>query len=143
MRYDQSLVMKSDGIAYGIAGIAFGLVAGWVIGAQRVPGLSPAPVPAATKAQAPAPAGPASAPPPQPLDESKASALKATASEQPNKAEPRVELGNMYFDAQRYQEAIAWYGEALKLSPKDVNVSTDLGLSYWYTDQADRALAQF
>jgi tetratricopeptide (TPR) repeat protein len=134
--------MKSDGIAYGIAGIAFGLVAGWVIGAQKVPGLSsPPPAPAAT-AQA-APAAQTGAPPPQPLDEAKVNALKAAATQQPNDAKSRVDLGNMYFDAQRYQDAIAWYGEALKLNPKDVNVSTDLGLSYWYTDQADKALAQF
>ena len=29
------------------------------------------------------------------------------------------------------------------LDPKDVNVSTDLGVSYYYVNQPDRALAQF
>ena len=33
--------------------------------------------------------------------------------------------------------------EALKLNPNDVNVSTDLGVSYYYTNQPDKALAQF
>jgi tetratricopeptide (TPR) repeat protein len=30
----------------------------------------------------------------------------------------------------------------LKLDPNDVNVSTDLGVSYYYTNQADKAIAQ-
>ena len=30
-----------------------------------------------------------------------------------------------------------------RLAPQDVNVSTDLGISYYYTNQPDRALAQF
>src|SRR5436190_140499 len=57
--------MKSDAIAFGIAGVLFGLVAGW------------------------------------------------------------------------------WYSEALKLAPRDVDVSTDLGVCYYYTNQPDKALAQF
>ena len=32
---------------------------------------------------------------------------------------------------------------ALKLTPNDVNVSTDLGVSYYYMNQADKALEQF
>ncbi len=49
----------------------------------------------------------------------------------------------MYFDAGRYQDAAQWYDAALKIRPKDVNVSTDLGISYYYMNDPDRALAQF
>ena len=56
---------------------------------------------------------------------------------------PRVDLANLYFDAERYDDAIKWYTEALKLAPNDVNVSTDLGVCYYYTNQPDKALAQF
>jgi tetratricopeptide (TPR) repeat protein len=49
----------------------------------------------------------------------------------------------MYFDAERYQDAIKWYGDALKIAPNDVNVSTDLGVSYYYANQPDKALEQF
>jgi superkiller protein 3 len=54
-----------------------------------------------------------------------------------------VQLGNLYFDAERYDDAIKWYAEALALTPKDVNVSTDLGVCYYYTNQPDKALQQF
>jgi len=48
----------------------------------------------------------------------------------------------MYFDAERYQDAIQWYEAAFKLNPNDVNVSTDLGVCFYYTNQADRAVRQ-
>lgn len=132
--------MKPDAIGFGIAGVAFGLIAGWVIGSQQAIVRSGSmPAPGAT-------AGPSSAPavPPAPLlDEAKVSALKSMAEREPSSVEPRVQLANLYFDAERYQDAITWYDEALKLQPNDADVSTDLGVSYYYTNQPDKALAQF
>ncbi len=58
-------------------------------------------------------------------------------------SETRVQLGNLYFDAERYPEATQWYEAALKVDPKNVNASTDLGIAYYYSNQPDRALAQF
>jgi tetratricopeptide (TPR) repeat protein len=49
----------------------------------------------------------------------------------------------MFFDAEQFPQAIGWYEQALKINPNDPNVSTDLGVAYYYTNQADRALAQF
>lgn len=131
--------MKSDAIAFGIAGVVFGLIAGWIIGSQQA-AFGRAPV--ATNVSTPA-ATPESAQPAQLLDENKVKALTSVAEQQPTNVQPRVELGNLYFDAGRYTEAITWYSDALKLNPKDVNVSTDLGVSYYYTQQPDRALQQF
>jgi tetratricopeptide (TPR) repeat protein len=134
--------MKSDAIAFGIAGVVFGLIAGWIIGSQQSAGRETAPVAPTTSASAPSPA-PSSAPPPPLLDESKVTAFKTMAEREPGNPRPRVELGNLYFDSEKYDDAIKWYGEALKLAPNDVNVSTDLGVSYYYTNQADKALEQF
>ncbi len=132
--------MKSDGIAFAIAGVVFGLIAGWVIGSQQAGMREGAPAPSATTA--PAPSAP-TAPPPALLDESKVTAFKSVAEREPANPKPRIELANLYFDAERYDDAIKWYAEALKLAPNDVNVSTDLGVSYYYTNQADKALDQF
>ena len=35
------------------------------------------------------------------------------------------------------------YEDALKIDPKHVNASTDLGIAYYYMNQPDRALQQF
>lgn len=131
--------MKSDAVAFGVAGIAFGLVAGWIIGSQQA-GQRQAAQPLPTTARAPADSGTPTA---ALLDESKVTAFKSVAEREPNNPKPRVDLANLYFDAERFDDAITWYGEALKLAPRDVDVSTDLGVSYYYTNQPDKALAQF
>ncbi|HJZ75483.1 MAG TPA: tetratricopeptide repeat protein [Vicinamibacterales bacterium] len=134
--------MKSDAVAFGIAGVLFGLIAGWIIGSQQaVPRAGTAPQPAA--AAAPAAGSAAGSTRAAVLDESKVTALKNVAEKEASNAAPRVELGNLYFDAERYDEAIKWYGDALKLAPNNVDVSTDLGVCYYYSNQPDKALEQF
>ena len=131
--------MKSDAIAFGIAGVLFGLIAGWIIGSQQAVARPPAAAPVAQ--QAPGSNGSSSRA--AVLDETRVSALKTVAEKEAANAAPRAQLGNLYFDAEKYDDAIKWYGDALKLAPKDVNVSTDLGVSYYYSNQPDKALAQF
>jgi len=131
--------MKSDAVAFGIAGVLFGLIAGWVIGSQQAAGRPPIAAPAQQAAASPAGSTTRAAV----VDETQVTALKTVAEKEPSNPAPRVQLGNLYFDAERYDEAIKWYGDALKLAPKDVNVSTDLGVSYYYSNQPDQALAQF
>ena len=77
------------------------------------------------------------------LDQNRVQALRSVAEQNPAAAQPRVDLGNMYFDAEQYTEAIRWYEEAIAINPSDPNVSTDLGVAYYYTNQPDRAVAQF
>ena len=125
--------MKSDSVAFGVAGILFGLIAGWVIGSQQAALRQP---PAAVQA-APETGSTAAT-----LDTAQVNAFVSVAEREPSNAAPRVQLGNLYFDAERYDDAIKWYSDALRLSPKDVDVSTYLGMSYYYTNQPDKALEQ-
>jgi tetratricopeptide (TPR) repeat protein len=134
--------MKSDAIAFGIAGVLFGLIAGWIIGTQQA-ALRPVPAAPPQQAAANAPAGGAGSPRAAVLDETQVTALKTVAERDPKNATPRVQIANLYFDAEKYDDAIKWYGEALALTPNDVNVSTDLGVCYYYTNQPDKALEQF
>lgn len=133
--------MSKDSIVVGVAGVFFGVLVGWIIGSQQAP-----PVPTAAPQSASAPAS-ASAPGDSqgtpPLDESRAAALKTRADQDPHDAATREQLGDLYFDAGRYDQAAAWYEASLKIQPKNVNASTDLGISYYYMNQPDRALAQF
>ena len=81
-------------------------------------------------------------PAPAMLDETKVQALRTVADRDPKNAVARAQLGNLYYDAGRYTDAIKWYGESLALNPKDVSVSTDLGVSYYYNNQPDLAIKQ-
>ena len=128
--------MRKDAVVFGIAGIFFGLLVGWIIGSQQASAPPVAAPAATTAAAAPAQSAPA-------LDESRAATLRATAERNPGDAETRVQLGNLYFDAERFEDAVKWYEEAVRIAPQDVSASTDLGISYYYTNQPDRALTQF
>jgi cytochrome c-type biogenesis protein CcmH/NrfG len=130
--------MKPESIVIGVAGAVFGLIVGWIIGTQQAPA-RPIVQAAAPAAQAPVSAPPAAA---AGVDEAQAAALRSIAEKDPANVQSRVQLGNMYFDAERYQDAIQWYEAALKLDPKAVDVSTDLGVCFYYTNQPDRAVRQ-
>ena len=133
--------MPRESIVFGIAGVFFGLLVGWMIGSQAARSAPPAPVtgiPAAAGAQPSAQPSTAAA-----IDESRVAALQSAAEQNPADAAPRVQLGDLYFDAERFPEAARWYEEALRADPKNINASTDLGIAYYYMNQADRALAQF
>jgi cytochrome c-type biogenesis protein CcmH/NrfG len=150
--------MSRDSWILGVAGVAFGILIGWIIGSQSARSSSAtAFAPQQQAAAAPqqgqgqpgqqGQAGQGGAPSgvqaPPPLDETQAKALAERAATRPQDAEVRTQLGNLYFDAERYGDAVKWYEASLALAPKNANVSTDLAVSYYYTNQLDRALKQF
>jgi tetratricopeptide (TPR) repeat protein len=99
------------------------------------------PAPAAPAMQASAP--PSSGQPEAPaLDVRRAADLEQQAKARPADASVRADLGNLYYDAQRFDLAIPWYEGSLQLNPKDVDVSTDLAVAYYYVNRVDDALAQ-
>jgi len=133
--------MRADAIVFGIAGSLFGLIIGWVLGTQNATGTARVAAPVAQAA--PATAGAPAAQPPPPLDPARVQALQTVAEKDPKNIESRVQLGNLFFDSEQYPQAITWYEQAFALKPADANVSTDLGVAYYYTNQPDKALAQF
>jgi cytochrome c-type biogenesis protein CcmH/NrfG len=131
--------MRADAIVLGIAGALFGLIVGWVLGSQQAAGTARLAAPVAQSA----PPQQAAQPQPAPIDPARVKALEGVAAQNPKDAQPRVQLGNVFFDGEQYPQAITWYEQALALNPSDTNVSTDLGVAYYYTNQPDRALKQF
>jgi tetratricopeptide (TPR) repeat protein len=128
--------VSRDSVIFGVAGVFFGILVGWIIGSQQGgtprPATSAAATPAATSGQAATP-----------LDEARAAALAQTAERNPRDANVRLDLGNLYFDSERFEDAARWYQQALAIEPRNVNASTDLGIAYYYMNQPDRALQQF
>ena len=131
--------MSRQSIIIATCGVFFGLLIGWIIGSQQAAGRVAQSAAPAT-AQAPPSGGGQAAPA---LDEARAAALKSTAAQHPDDEATRVQLANMYFDAERFSEAAQWYEAALAINPKNINASTDLGIVYYYMNQHDKALAQF
>jgi|SRR5687767_3433717 tetratricopeptide (TPR) repeat protein len=130
--------MKAESVAFAVAGMCFGIILGWVLATQEA-ARSPA-APAGPPAAAPAATGQRQAPA---LDEARVRALQAAIEQDPRNAGNFAQLGNAYFDAEQWPNAIDSYERSLKLDPNNADVSTDLGVSYYYTNRTDDALAQF
>jgi tetratricopeptide (TPR) repeat protein len=123
----------------GLAGTCFGLLLGWILGSQRATEPASQPAPAAQSSGA---SPSAATPPPAPIDEARVAELQQRAAAAPKDPAVRVELGDLYYDARRFDLAMPWYEAAFALQPANVNVSTDLAVCYFETSQIDRALAQ-
>src|SRR5262245_12629599 len=102
--------MKLESIIFAIAGVCFGLITGWIIGSQQAT-LSPRPDarPVAENVSPPPTQGPPpGTPAPAILDEAKVQALRTVVERDPKNAVALAQLGNLYYDAGRYTEAIKW-----------------------------------
>ena len=53
------------------------------------------------------------------------------------------QIGNIYYDTQQYPVAIDYYQRTLQVTPKDASVRTDMATAFWYTGNADTAIAEF
>lgn len=71
--------------------------------------------------------------------------LKRANQLKPDSREVIVQLGNAYFDSEKYEEAEKWYSSALAKKADDVDVRTDLGLTFIFRDKPnyDRAIKEF
>ena len=107
--------MKAESIVFAIAGSLFGLIVGWILGSQQTLSSSRAAAPRGPANRRCTAAGGSSPATGRPARSRTASQAMRTAAEQnPKDAKPRVQLGNLYFDAERYTDAITWYEAALK-----------------------------
>ena len=133
--------MKIESVIFLITGTCFGLIVGWVLGSQQAVSLQTTNISEPRVQASPNVNQPAVEP--RVVDEQRIQTLVSAAEQNSSDPVPRVTLGNLYFDAEQFEEAVKWYEQALALDPRNVNVSTDLGVGYYYTDQPDRAIAQF
>jgi len=142
--------MKRDNVVFLISGVFFGLLVGWMLGSQQGGRFTPgaavatsAPAPGTMTGNATGAQQQATTPAPPPVNEEQVATLTKAANADPKNVSARTALGNLYFDSERFDLAIPWYEAAFKLTPNDPNLSTDLGVSYLYTDKVDQAIAQF
>jgi len=70
-----------------------------------------------------------------------AAPLLEAVNKNPNDYDSLVKLGNVFYDGQQFPNAIQYYERALALHPENADVRTDMGTAYWYSGNADKAVA--
>jgi tetratricopeptide (TPR) repeat protein len=149
------MILKMNHLFGGIAGgVAFGLVAGLLLGScvfeagpnHRAAGGGP---PAASPEMGEAPAA---AQTPGGMDPgaavmdtvfAKVAELKAAIEKNPGDRRALVELGNLYYDSGKYDQAVGFYERALAIDRHDPNLLTDTGNSYFLLGNTGRAQPYF
>src|SRR5574341_149293 len=66
--------------------------------------------------------------------------LKKTVEKDPENLQALITLGNLYYDASKFEEAVVYYQRALKLDPKNPDVWTDMGTMYRQLGNIDSSL---
>ena len=77
------------------------------------------------------------------MAETQAAPLVAELNREPNNADLLYKVGNLYYDAQQYPDAVTYYERALKVNPAATDVRTDLGTAYHLMGQPDRAIEEY
>ena len=97
-----------------MAGICFGIILGWVIGTQQArrpgPGRRPLPPPASGRRSAHRRLGSTKVGP----------GAQHDPQERPQEPTRRFSSATLYFDAERWDDAIKWYQTALEARPENV-----------------------
>ena len=67
--------------------------------------------------------------------------LLETLNKDPKDFDSLVKLGNLFYDGKEFPSAIQYYERALAIHPDNPDVRTDMGTAYWYTGNAEKAMA--
>jgi len=77
------------------------------------------------------------------MADAQAAPLLAQLKSDPNNADLLYKIGNLYYDAQQYPQAVTFYEHCLKITPKANDVRTDMATAYHFMGQPDRALQEY
>lgn len=132
--------------AYALAVVCLlvGIAGGWFVRGSQAPGNGS--VDTAASAAPQEVGGSTAQPSPAQMKhmaDKQAEPLLAKLQSDPNNPDLLASVGNIYYDAQQFPTAIEYYQRTLKVKPTNASVRTDMATAYWYTGNADTAIAEF
>jgi tetratricopeptide (TPR) repeat protein len=128
-------------LVFFVAGLCFGVVAGFFVfrTVLEPAGALGAPAPSAERSQI----GLDTQSETGALDMGTVEQLQASAQDNPNDAEVRVQLGRAYFEAGRHEDAAAWFRAAIEIDGEHVDARSQLALSLLNLGRLDEAVATY
>ena len=76
------------------------------------------------------------------MADAKALPLLEKLKSDPNNSDLLFQVGNIYKNTHQFKDAIGYYGQALKVDPRNLAVRTELASCLYYSGDVDGALAQ-
>ncbi len=136
--------------AYTLAAICLlvGIVIGYFLvgsGAPQRPASVPQSAPSQVTGNVPSPAAASQITPEQikHMADQQAQPLLSQLKAKPTDPVLLAQVGNIYYDAQQFKDAIDYYTRSLQADAKNTNVRTDMATAYWYLGDSNRAIAEF
>jgi cytochrome c-type biogenesis protein CcmH/NrfG len=123
--------------------LAIGVAVGYFLRGSSATGSAPV---AQTQGPPPGMGGGQQQPTPEQLKQmadTQAQPLLAQLKTNPNDPDLLANLGNTYYDAQQFKEAIGYYERSLRIRPTNASVRTDMGTAWFYLGDPDKAIAEF
>jgi len=77
------------------------------------------------------------------MADAQAQPLLAQLKTDPNNAALLYQIGNLYYDAQQYPEAVQYYENSLNINPNATDVRTDMATAYHLMGQPDKAIQEY
>lgn len=77
------------------------------------------------------------------MADKQAEPLLAKLKSSPNDPTLLANVGNVYYDAHQFKEAIEYYSRSLKNAPTNTDVRTDMGTAFYQSGNPDQALAEY
>ncbi len=127
-------VKKEMVVIITIVALVSGFLGGIIYSALRSP---------AVPAQYPSPRATAVPAPDTPLPADRIAELEQELAVDPDNVKALVELGDIYFDSNRYQQGIVIFTRAEKLAPTDIHILNDLGVLHMHSGNYQTALEKF
>ena len=121
--------LTERGLFFG-AGLAFGVLVGFLISGPSgsETGQAPSPAPSAARNAAPDPDA-AVAPETRPVDPEALQMLLDAVDERPEDPAARVAVGDLFVDARDFGEAVYWLQQARNLDPADLDIRSRLAFA--------------
>ena len=126
--------------------LLLGVAVGYLMRGSAAPNNTPTPERAAATEQPPAGMGGAQQPTVEQLRQmadTQAQPLLKQLESDPKNSALLYQIGNLYYDAQQYSEAVKYYENSLKIDPKATDVRTDMATAYHLMGQPDRAIQEY
>ncbi|MEW5806708.1 MAG: tetratricopeptide repeat protein [Acidobacteriota bacterium] len=134
--------MKKENVIFLAAGVVFGIVVGFLVAYMifHQEEINPA-----QKRESPKGSSISEMQqPPEHIDiMQEIESLKKLLQQDPSNYAALVRLGNLYFDAVKFPQAIEYYAKAIAIKDDDPNVFTDLGICYRNTGDPRKAIEFF